>query len=340
MGKTDSTGTYSYACDGASPGSPVLSDGHALYTPGLSENRNGTSRYYANDRLGNLWTIDGTAKSQLTYEDFSGFGGTIAGGTGGSPFGYGGGNGCQTDADTGVVLMGHRYYDTRIGRFISQDPAGDGDNWYEYADNSPVNEVDPEGLMPMDGPGSSPVGSPGYNDVAGGISNIYSYTGASLSSLGYWTHGEPDPIHPYNIYGQLSNEGGEVDTDWVPDMTGPQIAGDFKAGPDGKSIYRTDMGEADGPDMHIYHNGDPHGPETNIDQNGKLRLGKHRGRELKELPKKLKKVYRPAIKTFLQRAGMAADAIEAALDGLTLDIPIFYFDPKVGSMYSNPQGGA
>ena len=35
VGKTDSSGTYSYVCDGTSPGSPVLSDGHALYTPGL-----------------------------------------------------------------------------------------------------------------------------------------------------------------------------------------------------------------------------------------------------------------------------------------------------------------
>ncbi len=29
VGKVDSTGTYSYVCDGTTPGSPVLSDGHA-----------------------------------------------------------------------------------------------------------------------------------------------------------------------------------------------------------------------------------------------------------------------------------------------------------------------
>ena len=56
--------------------------------------------------------------------------------------------------------MGHRYYDSRIGRFLTQDPAGSGDNWYVYADNNPVNEVDPGGLMPlMSFPeGSSPQG--------------------------------------------------------------------------------------------------------------------------------------------------------------------------------------
>ena len=64
-----------------------------------------------------------------------------------TPFKFGGGNGRQSDIDTGLVLMGHRYYDTRIGRFITSDPAGDGDNWYAYAGNNPVNEIDPCGFF-------------------------------------------------------------------------------------------------------------------------------------------------------------------------------------------------
>ena len=151
VGKTDSTGSYSYVCDGASPGSPVLSDGHAVYTPGLSERRDGVTTFDSFDRLGNLWTVDGTASqyNQSYYQDTTGFGsgqGMGIGGTDASPFKFGGGNGCQSDGDTGLVLMGHRYYDPRIGRFLSQDPAGDGDNWYSYADNNPVNHTDPSGL--------------------------------------------------------------------------------------------------------------------------------------------------------------------------------------------------
>ena len=149
VGKTDSTGTYSYVCDGTTPGSPVLSDGHALYTPGLSENRGGTSTYAAYDLLGNLWFMDNGSAQQTFYQDTTAFGSGQnmgIGGTEAGPFKFGGGNGCQTDADTGLVLMGHRYYDTRIGRFITQDPAGAGGNWYRYAGNNPTNHVDPTGL--------------------------------------------------------------------------------------------------------------------------------------------------------------------------------------------------
>ena len=36
VAKADSTGSYSYVCDGTTPGSPVLSDGHTTFTAGLS----------------------------------------------------------------------------------------------------------------------------------------------------------------------------------------------------------------------------------------------------------------------------------------------------------------
>ena len=103
----------------------MLSDISAVYTPGQSEHRGSTSYFYSNDRQSNLWTLNTAGKGQSFYQDTSGFGALTAwGGSTASPFKYGGGNGCQTDADTGLVLMGHRYYDTRLGRFINQDPAG------------------------------------------------------------------------------------------------------------------------------------------------------------------------------------------------------------------------
>ena len=163
VGKADSTGTFSFLCDGASPASPVLWDGYAVYTPGLSENRGGTTLYNHADLLGSLVELTDSQQQPTNAAEYDGFGSITSSWLGQNqvpsvtPFKFGGGNGCQSDADTGLVLMGHRYYDPRTGRFLSQDPAGDGDNWYAYADNSPTNETDPTGLF-----------TPPYNNLGAG----------------------------------------------------------------------------------------------------------------------------------------------------------------------------
>lgn len=65
-----------------------------------------------------------------------------------NPLRYVGKEGYYTDTDTGLMLLGARYYDPLIGRFITQDPDRDGLNWYQYAGNNPVNKVDPTGVIP------------------------------------------------------------------------------------------------------------------------------------------------------------------------------------------------
>jgi RHS repeat-associated protein len=55
------------------------------------------------------------------------------------------------DSSTGLVLLGARYYDTGLGRFISTDPELDASNpaqfnAYVYAGNNPVTFSDPSGL--------------------------------------------------------------------------------------------------------------------------------------------------------------------------------------------------
>jgi RHS repeat-associated protein len=55
----------------------------------------------------------------------------------------------QTDTDSGLMLLGHRYYDASVGRFLSSDPAQAGNNWYKYCENNPLKEIDPLGLWSL-----------------------------------------------------------------------------------------------------------------------------------------------------------------------------------------------
>ena len=55
-----------------------------------------------------------------------------------------------------MIYLRNRYYDSSTGRFITEDPAKDGTNWYSYCAGDPVNFVDPWGLLdvPNDGTNS------------------------------------------------------------------------------------------------------------------------------------------------------------------------------------------
>jgi RHS repeat-associated protein len=79
---------------------------------------------------------------------------------GARPFGFAGQHGYQTDTDTGLMRLGHRYYDSSTGRFISRDPIRDGYNWYTYCSNNPVNAIDPQGLAGIDPPRFLPIDPP------------------------------------------------------------------------------------------------------------------------------------------------------------------------------------
>ncbi len=63
-----------------------------------------------------------------------------------NPFRYGGAWGDITDTPgSGLLQLGQRFYWPEIGRFIQQDPVGDGMNWYAYVGNNPVVFSDPTG---------------------------------------------------------------------------------------------------------------------------------------------------------------------------------------------------
>ncbi|NLW46759.1 MAG: hypothetical protein GXY86_05440 [Firmicutes bacterium] len=68
-----------------------------------------------------------------------------------NPAGYSLFTGKVLDESTGLVYFGARWYDPEVGRFISPDPEEDGENWYAYCGNDPVNYIDPDGRLSLRG---------------------------------------------------------------------------------------------------------------------------------------------------------------------------------------------
>jgi|GEM_PF-4667618 len=100
---------------------------------------------------------------------YDGFGMVVSRtGTTPTPFGFVGKGQYQTDNDSGLQLLGHRYYDASVGRFISSDPAKAGDNWYAYCDNNPLKMIDPDGLLGFILPGNPGGLPPGWTPIPHG----------------------------------------------------------------------------------------------------------------------------------------------------------------------------
>ncbi|MAF92885.1 MAG: hypothetical protein CL674_16570 [Bdellovibrionaceae bacterium] len=108
------------------------------------------------------------------------------------PFGFAGG---IYDQDTGLVKFGARDYDPETGRWISKDPIrfDGGINLYAYADNDPVNKIDPNGLWAL--------------QIGGQLTGFFPTAGAGISggiALSYSAeHG-----FQYGTYFNTSGRGG------------------------------------------------------------------------------------------------------------------------------------
>ncbi len=132
--------------------------GHALRTQGVESaqkvkhNIKATleeTRWLHTDVLGSVRAvtgIDGKLRLTRTYEAYGDA--SESGEQGDLGLGY---LGEREDRDTGLIYLNARYYDPAIGRFISPDRThplepGVGLNRYAYAQNDPINQLDPSGL--------------------------------------------------------------------------------------------------------------------------------------------------------------------------------------------------
>ncbi|MFW6016837.1 MAG: RHS repeat-associated core domain-containing protein [bacterium] len=94
--------------------------------------------YYYTDHLGSTRAVD--VSGEITRLDYAPFGEDFKPTSERYKF-----TGKEDDISTGLHYFNARYYDPAIGRFITEDSAKDGINWYVYCGNSPLRYVDPDG---------------------------------------------------------------------------------------------------------------------------------------------------------------------------------------------------
>jgi RHS repeat-associated protein len=172
--RTSGLSTKHFAWDPSASLPLLLDDGENSYVYGpyglpiIQIDAEEEPTYLHHDQLGStrlLTDAGGKAAGSFTYTAY----GQLAAktGTATTPLGYAG---QYTDADTGLQYLRARFYDPITAQFLSLDPLRAGTHMpYGYAQNSPVNGVDPTGLL-------------GWGDVG----NFLKGTAESLNPIKYY----------------------------------------------------------------------------------------------------------------------------------------------------------
>lgn len=118
--------------------------GETVYTSLLGAERiRRNNILYVYDGHGNVVDLLGSSGIEKVY-DYDAYGNQLSIETGDeNPYRY---CGEYYDEETGLIYLRARYYNPDTGRFISQDPAKDGINWYAYCADNPVAFVDRNGM--------------------------------------------------------------------------------------------------------------------------------------------------------------------------------------------------
>lgn len=149
--------------------------------------KGGQTYYYHADGLGSIIAITDSLGRVVQKYEYDSFGNItyIQDTSFVQPYTY---TGREYDEETGLHYYRARYYDAKVGRFITEDPIGllGGINKFVYVGNNPVNFKDPLGLYYLCPNFISP--SYSYNKDKGGwtpytiICTCYYNTGVSFGT--------------------------------------------------------------------------------------------------------------------------------------------------------------
>jgi RHS repeat-associated protein len=119
---------------------------HGMRGPEYERVGSGNPSWYLYDGLGSVVGIvdqNGNVVSTRKYDVY----GAVRSLTGssGSKHKWVGALGHPSDDETGLVYIRARYMDPAIGRFVTEDSARDGVNWFAYVTNNPTNLIDRDG---------------------------------------------------------------------------------------------------------------------------------------------------------------------------------------------------
>jgi RHS repeat-associated protein len=108
-------------------------------------NRNNVDYYYSQDGLGSVTEVTDSSGRVLETYSYDAYGIPSATSSLGNPYLF---TGQEFDDETGLYFLRARYYDPRLGRFLTSDPLGVlfETNLYSYVSNNPISNVDPLGF--------------------------------------------------------------------------------------------------------------------------------------------------------------------------------------------------
>ena len=100
--------------------------------------------YHHTDYLGTTEYITDSSKTIVWSCEYEAFGKVLTKTSSTFATSY---TGKMLDEVTGLYYFNARWYDSDAGRFINEDPARDGLNWYVYCLNNPLVRIDPTGMF-------------------------------------------------------------------------------------------------------------------------------------------------------------------------------------------------